>query len=145
MKKTILLIMAFATATPAVAQDKALETGNTVLFGQDRSQPVEVVNQSRVACAFDNAHIAYTVRSTGARITSAAVNARSVKQSDIDLINRAIGSSRIENIDWKRCPPAREGSGDIVLYIMLSTSAEKRFLAASLGRDGLLRHVRPAQ
>lgn len=141
MVSILAISMAFAAAFPGDTHDNPLETGNTILFGDDKSQPVEVTGESRVTCSFDKAQIAYTIRSSGDRITGASINTRSIGQPDLDAVNLQIGHSSIERIEWKRCPTKSSGGGGVAFYIMLSTSAAKKFLIIDVTRNGSLRRV----
>lgn len=120
----------------------ALQTvENPVLFGSDAGSSISVETISELNCAHDRAKIRYAVRSSGGdRIISASINKRSVRQSDIEMINSGIGSKHIAKIRWEICPASKRDETPIRFYIEYEPTHEtidkKIMTALLLRRDG---------
>lgn len=118
----------------------AQSIGNENIFEPDRTAPIEVMDISKLRCAYDLAEIRYlTGLKNGDRVASILVNGRPIRKFYIDAINSHVGLRHISKISWQSCPSSKQDTKPIKFNMEFETNEGINFAVFLLSRDGSLK------
>lgn len=117
----------------------AQSIGNENIFEPDRTAPIEVMDMSKLRCAYDLAEIRYfTSLKNGDRVASILVNGRPIRKFYIDAVNSHVGLRHISKISWQSCPSSKRDTKPIKFNMEFETNEGINFAVFLLSRDGSL-------